>query len=703
MSMAAIDWQAVETLSGEPLKQRVFSILRQAALAINGTETDDPHLLEVVPRLAELLPKHEELKTFREAYSALARATGLWNYIDKETADLADRVVAETVTVPELEGLTLHREQMAALNDLFEGKNLILSAPTSFGKSLLIDALLASGRYKRVAIVLPTIALLDEFRRRLRRRFREAFNVVMHPGDKPGEGPIVFLGTQERLINRTDLGTLDLTVVDEFYKLDPNRRDERSVTLNAAVYKLLGRSRQFFFLGPNIDGVQVSPDGRWKFEFLRTRFSTVAVDTFDLTAISDKHARLFDEVGDDTNWPALVFVSSPDKANRLAAEAAEQMAVSDTSTPFSEWLRENVGAGWPLVKAVEYGFAIHHGRIPRAIASQMVRMFNTGDLPVLFCTSTLIEGVNTAAKTVLIFDKTISRSRYDFFTFANIRGRAGRLGQHHIGRVFLFNSPPEPELTEVSPTLFGDDDAAPDDYVVHLDEDDTSSEIDDRVAALRTALNLDTSGLRLAAAVGLDTAMALKGAVAAALRGRRSIIWSGMPRYEHIAAVSTLICSVRSAREFGAFSDKQLTLFISRLRHANTMRSFLLEYDQGFQGDRVGHDNVFKFLRACEYGLPQLFSVVEMFLKAEGHHVDYSLFLHDLSRWFRAEELKNLDEEGIPIQISERFYQEGDDRSALTERLTLVAQSSTSDLTEFERSWVTAALDLQGKAGASDM
>jgi len=703
MSMPTIDWQAVESLSGEPLKRRVFAILRQAALAVNETEIDDPRLLEVVPRLAELLLKREELKTFREACSALARATGLWNYIDKETADLADRVVAETVTVPELEGLTLHREQIAALNDLFEGKNLILSAPTSFGKSLLIDALLASGRYRRVAIVLPTIALLDEFRRRLRRRFRDTFNVVMHPGDKPSDGPVIFLGTQERLINRTDLGTIDLTVVDEFYKLDPNRRDERSVTLNAAVYKLLGRSRQFFFLGPNIDGVQVSPEGRWKFEFLRTRFSTVAVDTFDLTAVDDKRARLLEEIGEDINWPALVFVSSPDKANRLATEAAEQMAVSETSTPFSEWLRENVGGGWPLVKAVEYGFAVHHGRIPRAIASQMVRMFNTGDLPVLFCTSTLIEGVNTAAKTVLIFDKTISRSRYDFFTFANIRGRAGRLGQHHIGRVFLFNSPPEAELTEVSPTLFGDDDAAPDDYVVHLDEGDTSNEIDDRVSALRNALNLDISGLRLAAAVGLDTALALKGGVTAALRGRRPIIWTGMPRYENIAAVVTLISSVRSAREFGAFTDKQLTLFINRLRLSASMRYFLLEYDQSFQGDRVGHDNIFKFLRSCEYGLPQLFSVVEMFVKAEGHHADYSLFLHDLSRWFRAEELKNLDEEGIPIQISERFYHAGDDRAMLTERLAMAARSNTSGMTEFERNWVTAALDLRGTDGASDM
>ncbi|MER9407270.1 hypothetical protein NKI36_24880 [Mesorhizobium caraganae] len=695
MSTAAFDWPAISQLSGDALKQQIFSIMRTAALSVNASETDDPQLLEIIPRLADLVPHRVELASFNQAFSALARATGLWNYIDKETADTADRLIAETVTLPELGGITLHREQIAALNELFTGRNLVLSAPTSFGKSLLIDALLASGRYKRVAIVLPTIALLDEFRRRLRRRFRDNFQVVMHPNDTPGEGPAIFLGTQERLINRTDLGAIDLTVVDEFYKLDPNRRDERSVTLNAAVYKLLSRSRQFFFLGPNIDNVQVATEGRWKFEFLRTRFSTVAVDTFDLRGITDKQGRLFDELGEDENWPALVFVSSPDKANRLALAAAEGLAVSDLSGAFADWLRDNVGKGWPIIKAVEYGFGIHHGRIPRAIASHMVRMFNDEELPVLFCTSTLIEGVNTAAKTVLIFDKSISRTNYDFFTFSNIRGRAGRLGQHHVGKVFLFNEPPPPELTEVSPTLFGDDDDAPDDYVVHLSDEDTSKEIDDRMATLRANLRLDNAGLRLASSVGLEVAFALKQHVAAALRQRRPIVWVGYPQYDQIRAVIDIIVKVKQPREFGAFSASQLTLFIQKLRSSATMRNFLLDYDTNFQGDRSGHDNVFKFLRACEYGLPQLFSVVEMFVRSEDYVCDYSLFLHELSRWFRAEELKNLDEEGIPIQISERFYVSGDNRASLTLRLEQAVMVGAPSLSVFERKWVAAALDIK--------
>lgn len=686
-------WARLNLLPDLELKKAVFEILRAASLTLS-VEKDDPLLLESVPRLAGLIESRPALESFRESLSALARATGLWNYIDKENADISDALVAETVTIPELDGVTLHREQISALNALLSGRNLILSAPTSFGKSLLIDALLASGKYRRVAIVLPTIALLDEFRRRLVRRFKNQFELIMHPSDRSSDGPTIFLGTQERLINRDDIGSIDLTVVDEFYKLDPNRRDERSVTLNAAVYKLLGRSRQFFFLGPNIDGVLVSPDGRWDFQFLRTRFSTVAVDTFDLRNVPNKQETLFDEIANDENWPALVFVSSPDKANKLSAQAAEDLAVSDTTNDFANWLEENVGPKWALAKSVRFGFGVHHGRIPRAIASHMVRLFNRGDIPVLFCTSTLIEGVNTAAKTVLIFDKEINRSNYDFFTFSNIRGRAGRLGQHHVGKVFLFNSPPAEEITEVAPTLFGDDDNAPDDYVVHL-ADERSNERDPRIEELKDTLELEGADLKIAASIGLENSLRIKAAVAGGLRQSARLSWTGYPDYKEIEAAVNVICSVKSASEFGARSAPQLTYFVHRLRVSRTIKGFLREYDEKFSGEPHSHDSIFKFLRSCEYGLTQAFAVVELFVKQHYRATDYSLFLRGLSTWFGPEELKNLDEEGIPIQISERFWRNGDDRSSLKARLLIALGDRASPLTSFERSWLRDALDIE--------
>ena len=364
MNVSQNEWNQIAQLDGSALRTRIFSLLQDAAREIQGGDPDDPSVLTAVPRLADLILRRSELSSFSEVFSALARSVGLWNYIDKDHADARDQIVAEAVTAEEIGGITLHREQVAALNALLAGRNLILSAPTSFGKSILIDALLASGRYRRVAIVLPTIALLDEFRRRLYGRFGSLFKLVMYHSDEAPEGNVIFLGTQERLINRDDLGNLDLVVVDEFYKLDPRRRDDRSLTLNAAVYRLLRSARQFFFLGPNIEAVRLSADSRWRFEFLRTRFSTVAVDTFDLRGIENKQQRLEAEVRREVNWPALIFVSSPDRANRLAADFVENGVRLGRGTQFSEWIETNFGGRWvkgAKVAAVRAGVT---GRAP---------------------------------------------------------------------------------------------------------------------------------------------------------------------------------------------------------------------------------------------------------------------------------------------------------------------------------------------------
>ncbi|MDC7789500.1 helicase-related protein [Rhodoplanes sp. TEM] len=694
MTVSQEQWGEIEGLRGSILKARIFSILQETAHDIQTRDVDDPEVLNVVPRLAHLIETREELASYREAFGALARAVGLWNYIDKDTADYRDAIVADAVTAEELGGITFHREQIGALNTLLSGRNLVLSAPTSFGKNLLIDALLATNRYRRVAIVLPTIALLDEFRRRIERRFQDKFTLIMyHSQEAPSDGNVIFLGTQERLLHRPDLGRLDLAVVDEFYKLDPSRHDDRSSTLNAAVYQLLRRSNQFFFLGPNIETVRYSADNRWKFEFLHTRFATVAVDTFDLRRVQNKSARLTQELQQKKNWPALVFISSPDRANKLASDLVKNNSFAAVEAS-AQWISENFGENWELSKAVAKGVAVHHGRIPRSLASHFVRLFNTGEIPVLICTSTLIEGVNTAAKSVLIFDKSINRRDYDFFTFSNIRGRAGRLGQHHIGAVYLFHAPPDQETIEVEPPLFGDLDEAPDELVVHISDEDTSEAISDRVAELARTMDLTQEELRLASSVGLEDAIALKQQTEAASRHRAHIHWNRFPRYDEILAVANIICSVRRPSEFGCKSAAQLAVYLSNLRSHAMLKGFFLWHSSSYQGDPSGYDGVFRFLRACEYGLPQLFAVVEMFAKRQNSNTSYSLYLAEMPRWFRAEVLKNLDEQGVPVQISERFLRRGDSIDSLRRRLLHEASNPRSALTSFERQWVVDALQV---------
>lgn len=690
------EWKTISRLSGDALKEQVFSLLQQTALDIQNHENDDPKILSVVPRLAALIDEKPELSSYREVLSALARSVGLWNYIDKDTADARDQIAAEAVTVPEIGGITLHRKQIDALNILLSRKNLILSAPTSFGKSILIDALLASGRFSRVAIVLPTIALLDEFRRRLVRTFGGKFTIIMYHSEVPPEENVIFLSTHERLINRQDLGHLDLAVVDEFYKLDPNRDDDRSLTLNAVVYQLLKCADQFFFLGPNIQNVRYSADSRWGFEFRETKFVTVAVDTFDLRDLDDKYSCLGEELRNPSTWPALVFVSAPDKANLLAVDLARDgfEGGTDACSAFAGWIDENFGSNWDLHKIITAGIGIHHGRIPRAVASHFVRLFNRGDLPVLVCTSTLIEGVNTAAKSIMIYDKVINRKPYDFFTFSNIRGRAGRLGQHHIGSVYLFHEPPERRDLEVEPPLFGNLEEAPDELVVHIAEEDASPKINDRIREIASRLDLNPAELKIASSVGLENALALKQYVEEAHRNEALIHWAQFPTYPKILAVCEIICKVKQPRTFGMKSPNQLAYFLKRLRQRRSMKAFFHWYTDSYWGSPSAQDNVFKFLRRCEYGLPQWFAVVELFAKKLDPETDYSQFTTDMPRWFRPEILKQLDERGVPIQIAERYHRIGDDLASLSTRLVAAANAQDIGLSEFERNWIIEALPL---------
>ena len=667
MTTASINWQSVTGLSGDALKAEIFSIMQQASWDLQTGEIDDPTLLGVVPRLAELMEDQPELASFGEAFSAIARSVGLWNYIDTEAADARDELAAEIAYVPEL-GIVLHREQLGALNTLLAGQNLILSAPTSFGKSILIDAMLLSNRYSRVAIVLPTIALLDEFRRRLVRRFGNRFDVLMHHSEIATKDRVIFLGTQERLINREDLGRLDLVVVDEFYKLDPARKDERSVTLNAAVYRLLNLANQFFFLGPNIDNVTVSSQSRWKFSSLRTRFSTVAVDTLDLKGVDNKEERLLEEVVREDNWPALVFVSSPDKANDMASMIVEKNVRVGGGADLAEWMAIYYGGRWELTEAVAAGVGVHHGRIPRALASRFVALFNNMTLPILICTSTLIEGVNTAAKSVLIYDKAIANRNYDFFTFSNIRGRAGRLGQHHVGKVYLFHRPPGQEDIGVNAPLFGELDEAPDELVVHVDEADATPTVSGRVREMATRIGLSQSELRRFSSVGIETIAKLKAETYDALRRREDLRWTTYATYDQILALCNIVCAVKRPSEFGCRSAKQLAFYISRLRESVSMLEFFSWHSQSYQGELKRLDNVFKFLRACEFNLPEYFAVIELFLTKAGVRASYSLLLAALPRWFRPEALKILEEQGVPIQISERFFSSGDTAATLGER-----------------------------------
>lgn len=148
--------------------------------------------------------------------------------------------------------MVFHRLQAHVYNLLMQRKNVVLSASTSVGKSLVIDAILASKQYSKIVVVVPTIALIDETRRRMVKRFRSYCNIITHPSQEATLSLAnVYLLTQERVLQRGDLDDVDFFVIDEFYKLDlENDSDEknRSIDLSLAFHRLAKQGRNFICL-----------------------------------------------------------------------------------------------------------------------------------------------------------------------------------------------------------------------------------------------------------------------------------------------------------------------------------------------------------------------------------------------------------------------------------------------------------------------
>lgn len=91
---------------------------------------------------------------------------------------------------------------------------------------------------------------------------------------------------------------------------------------------------------------------------------------------------------------------------------------------------------WDFVYALEHETGIHNGKFPKYFQREIMQLFNSGKMATLFCTSTIVEGVNTNAKTVVLLSNPSGKTKEGKkFLLLNINGRAGRYQHHFVGNV----------------------------------------------------------------------------------------------------------------------------------------------------------------------------------------------------------------------------------------------------------------------------
>ncbi|MDI6618028.1 MAG: DEAD/DEAH box helicase [Clostridiales bacterium] len=369
----------------------------------------------------------------------------------------------------------------------------------SFIMRMFIKDEIMHGEKKNYALIVPTKALINEVRakviddlggeknsEKINYLARYDYSVVTAASDIALEEThnFVFVMTPERLlyllISKPSLN-LDYLFIDEAHKL--SGKNNRAPFYYKVVDMLLQRTKKphFIFASPNIPNPRVylrmmteaetgdenaltitySPVVQIKFivdlqhgkieiyNGHKTEHKNVTILLAGIDRVSaelNNFLLAFESQNQkrpkEKKKQSIVYYNSRDKAINAAHRFSESVGPRGLKNdPMLEDLakdiREGVHEQYYLADMVRQGIAYHIGYLPASIRARIEEMFQSGHVTVMFCTSTLLEGVNLPADNLFIMDNKIALSEMNPVDFRNLIGRVGRISFNLYGNVFF--------------------------------------------------------------------------------------------------------------------------------------------------------------------------------------------------------------------------------------------------------------------------
>lgn len=621
--------------------------------------------------LIRLLDYHErEGISYSPLVNHLVRESGLFPYLDPETSSWQDRFAYESfkVDIGQDTPVTLHSEQSLVLKHLLDGTNLAVSAPTSFGKSLIIDAYIAIRKPANVLILVPTIALTDETRRRLHRKFAAQYKIVTTAEVELGDRNILIF-PQERAIHYCDkLQNLDLLVVDEFYKASQDFDKERSPALLKAMMKLGAIAAQRYYLAPNISRLNDNPFTK-DMLFLSLDFNTVFLEKHemfrDIKKDAQKKSDALVEILGRKRTKSLVYAGSYSNVTGVSNLLLEKKGELGNAllSRFSNWLAKNYDPNWILTMLVKRGVGIHTGQLHRSLSQIQVKLFEEEEgLETLVSTSSIIEGVNTSAENVIVWSNKNGNLRLNDFTYRNIIGRGGRMFRHFIGNIYILEEPPAPAETQLALTL-------PDELLADVDEHEFKTELTKEQLAkilvfkeqMASVLGQETFDRlrREGALVSGDTTLITNIAVEI---GQNRNAWRGLAILNSDSTEYWGWILSKVLRFVPGGWDVTYTKFIEFVRALSAnWTSSISDLLDALDKEDVTIEEFFRLERNATFKLTSLLSDINVIQKEimPEQHVDISPFIARLSKAFLPSCVLELEEYGLPRMLSKQIHSAG--------------------------------------------
>lgn len=366
-----------------------------------------------------------------------------------------------------------------AVFDSLKKERFSYSGPTSMGKSFVmrvfIKEQIIKGIQSNFAIVVPTKALINEVSSRIITDLKELlseknYRVVTAGGAiaLQQEHNFVLVLTPERLLylllERPDF-KLDYLFIDEAHKI--SSKDSRSPFYYKIVDLLSKRDDKphFIFSSPNIPNPDVylnliNTSNDDISEKMTTSYSPVSQMKYIIDLV-EKEVKVHNDYSKEFVSVAklkenvsltqmiktagrdsqnIVYCSATSKAIEYALDYANSIKTQEDNAELLALSREIKGqihADYYLADLLTKGVAYHIGYLPADIRLRIEDLFKKGAIKTIFCTSTLVEGVNLPADNLFITSYKNGLSHMTPVEFRNLVGRVGRIEFNLYGNVFL--------------------------------------------------------------------------------------------------------------------------------------------------------------------------------------------------------------------------------------------------------------------------
>ncbi len=391
-----------------------------------------------------------------------------------------DSVIKKSVQKTEADGIYFTDRQYELYQSLTKAETLSFAGPTSMGKSFVINAyikkIVSNNLNKNIVLVVPTRALISQNSLKLKSELKDMIYFKKYEiittsymlRDSNKNNGFIFILTPERLVSLISTVpeiSIDYLFVDEAQKLT-TKNDTRSLVTYSAIEQSLNSNPniKLFFSSPNLSNPDIfnklfnrenaetyrSTEGAtaqnlYFIDLLNNQFNYVDTGSQKLKVIES----VFESYKDAND---VIYKINKGKSKIIYAGGIENTLertrvflryIKENTNSFkpmnveiAEQIREFVHDSYELADAICYGVAFHFGNLPQSIRDLIEYHFKIGNIDYLFCTSTLLEGVNLPARSVFILTPKKGSSYFETVDFWNLAGRAGRLAMELAGDIF---------------------------------------------------------------------------------------------------------------------------------------------------------------------------------------------------------------------------------------------------------------------------